>query len=45
MKMGFLFSGVFWGGVLVLLGISIIIKVVFHIDIPVFRVVVALVLI
>lgn len=45
MKMGFLFSGMFWGGVLVLLGISIIIKVAFHIDIPVFKIVVGLVLI
>jgi len=43
--MGFLFSGIFWGGVLVLLGISIIIKVAIHIAIPVVRIVVALVLI
>lgn len=41
MKMGFLFSGVFWGIVLVLLGLSMILKVVFHLDIPVFRIVLA----
>jgi hypothetical protein len=45
MKMCFLFSGLFWGSVLILLGISVIIRVVFHIHIPVFRLVFALVLI
>ena len=43
--MGFLFSGVFWGLILVLLGLAIIIRVVFNIHIPVFRIVFALVLI
>lgn len=43
--MGFLFSGVFWGIVLCLLGVSMILKVVFHLDIPVFRIVLAGVLI
>jgi hypothetical protein len=45
MKMDFLFGGFFWGIVLVLLGVSMILKVVFHLDIPVFRLVVAGVLI
>jgi predicted membrane protein len=45
MKMGFLFSGIFWGVVLMLLGLSIIVKMIFHIDIPVFRTIFALVLI
>ncbi len=44
-KMGFLFSGIFWGIVLCLLGVSMILKVVFHLDIPVFRLVLASVLI
>jgi predicted membrane protein len=43
--MCFLFSGAFWGLLLVLLGISIIIRVMFHIHIPLFRIVVALILI
>ena len=37
MRFGFLFSGVFWGTMLILLGISIILKVVFNISIPFFR--------
>jgi predicted membrane protein len=45
MKMCFLFSGLFWGCVLILLGLSVIIRVVFHVHIPVFRIVVALVFI
>jgi hypothetical protein len=44
-KMGFLFSGVFWGSVLVLLGLSVIVRIVFNINVPVFRVVFALILI
>jgi len=35
--MGFLFSGLFWGSVFILIGITIILKVVFDIEIPVFR--------
>ena len=45
MKMCFLFSGLFWGSVLILLGISVIIRVIFHVHLPVFRIVFALVLI
>jgi len=37
MRFGFLFSGVFWGTMLILLGISIILKVMFNISIPFFR--------
>jgi predicted membrane protein len=37
-------SGIFWGLLLVLIGLSIIIKVIFHIDIPVFRIVIGLLL-
>lgn len=35
--MGFIFSGAFWGVLLVLLGISILIKVFFNIDLPLAR--------
>lgn len=43
--MNILSSGVFWGLLLVLIGLSIIIKIVFNIDIPVFRVVIGFLLI
>jgi predicted membrane protein len=39
MKMGF---GIFWGIVFILIGIGIVIKVVFHIDFPIFKVLIAL---
>ena len=45
MKMEFLASGVFWGSVIILFGVSIILNAVFGISIPVFRVVLALILI
>jgi hypothetical protein len=45
MRVGFLFSGLFWGVFLVLLGVSVLLKALFHIDIPVFRVFFALFLI
>jgi len=45
MKVSFLFSSLFWGVLLVLLGVSVILKAVFHIDIPVFRVFFGLVVI
>ena len=35
--MSVLFSGIFWGIFLLLLGLSVILKAAFHIDIPVFR--------
>jgi len=43
--MNFLISGVFWGAMLVLLGISMIIKTVFKIDIPILRLIFALIII
>jgi hypothetical protein len=43
--MGFLFSGIFWGAILILLGISVIINIVFHIHVPFFRIILALILI
>lgn len=43
--MNFLFSGLFWGLILVLIGISVIIKAVFKIDIPIVRLIFALILI
>ncbi len=43
--MSFLSSGVFWGAVLVIFGISILLKAVLHIDIPVFRILVGLIII
>jgi hypothetical protein len=44
-KRGILMSGVFWGSVLILLGLSVIIEHVFHINIPVFKMVFACLLI
>lgn len=43
--MNFLFTTVFWGAMLILLGGSIILKAVFHIDIPIFRIALALIVI
>ena len=43
--MDFLFSGVFWGVVLIILGLSVIVNMVFHIHIPVFRILFALLII
>ncbi len=43
--MHFLFGGLFWGILLVLLGLTIILKAVFKIDIPLFRMVFALLII
>ena len=43
--MGFIFSGLFWGIILILLGISVIVNIMFHIHIPFFRIVIALILI
>jgi predicted membrane protein len=43
--MGFLFSGIFWGSILILLGISVIIRIVFNIHVPLVRIVFALILI
>jgi hypothetical protein len=43
--MDFLFSGLFWGIILILCGISVIVRIVFNIHIPIFRIVLALILI
>ena len=43
--MGFIFTGVFWGVVLILIGLGVIINVVFGIRIPIFRTIFALFLI
>jgi predicted membrane protein len=45
MKMDFIFSGMVWGAFFILLGVSIIFKILFHWDIPVFRTFFALFLI
>ena len=37
MKMSFFCSGMFWGSILILLGISVVLKAVFHINLPIFR--------
>ena len=34
----FLFSGVFWGCFIVLLGVAVVLKAVFHIDLPIFSI-------
>ncbi|MBW6516491.1 MAG: cell wall-active antibiotics response protein [Candidatus Cloacimonetes bacterium] len=43
--MNILSSGVFWGMLLILVGLSIIIKIIFQIDIPVFRIIIGVLLI
>jgi predicted membrane protein len=43
--MNFLTSGVFWGVIIVLFGISIILKEILHVDIPVFRILIGLIII
>ena len=43
--MPFLFSGLFWGVMLVLFGISMILRAVFNLDIPIFRIIFALIII
>ncbi|MGC8764518.1 MAG: hypothetical protein ACP5QT_01350 [Brevinematia bacterium] len=43
--MDFLWNGIFWGVVLIIFGLSVILKAVFHIDIPVFRLFVAFIFI
>jgi predicted membrane protein len=43
--MGFIFSGVFWGSILILLGLSVIIRIVFNVHVPLFRIVFALIII
>lgn len=43
--MGFVFTGVFWGVVLILIGLGVIINVVFGVKIPIFRTIFALFLI
>jgi len=42
MKMGLLFSGVFWGGILAILGITVMLNVAFGIRLPIFRILLAL---
>ena len=42
MKMG---AGLFWGAFLLLLGVALIIKVVFNVDFPVFKVLVGIFLV
>ncbi len=43
--MGFLFSSFFWGAVVILIGLSIILNAVFNIKIPVFSIIIALIFI
>mgnify|MGYP001302797418 CR=1 FL=1 len=45
MRMGFIFTSAFWGVVLILIGLGVIINVVFGIKIPIFRTIFALFLI
>lgn len=40
--MGIIFTGVFWGIFLILIGISVLIKIFFNIDFPVFRIIIGL---
>ena len=44
-KMNILFSGAFWGVVIIIFGISILIKVLFNIDIPVLRIIFGIIII
>ena len=43
--MGFLFSSFFWGAVVILIGLSIILNAVFNIKIPLFSIIIALIFI
>lgn len=43
--MGFIFSSFFWGAVIILIGLSIILNAVFNIKIPVFSIIIALIFI
>ncbi|HBR28451.1 MAG TPA: hypothetical protein DD789_03315 [Firmicutes bacterium] len=45
MRFGFAFNGIFWGGFLIVLGLLAVFKAVFHLNISVFRIAVALFLI
>ena len=40
--MNFLFSGLFWGIIVIIIGISIILNSIFHLDIPIFKIVASL---
>jgi hypothetical protein len=40
--MDFIFTGLFWGVILILIGLSVILRTFFHIHIPFFRILVAL---
>ena len=37
MRMGFIFSGVFWGLLLIILGLGVILKTFMNIDLPLFQ--------
>ena len=43
--MNFIFSNLFWGILLIIFGLSIVLKALFKIDIPIFRIIIALILI
>jgi hypothetical protein len=45
LKMDFIFSGLFWGVIIILLGLSVILNAAFHIHIPLFRIIIGLILI
>lgn len=45
MRLGFMFTGVFWGVVLICIGVLAILKSVFNINVPIFRSAVALLII
>ncbi len=45
MKMGFINSGAFWGVIVILLGVSMVLRYVFNIHFPIFRIIFACLLI
>lgn len=45
MRIGFMFTGVFWGVVLICIGVLAILKSIFNINVPIFRTAVALLII
>lgn len=45
MKMDFMTSGMFWGVVVILFGLSMLINAIFHVDIPFFRILFGLIVI
>jgi predicted membrane protein len=42
---GLLFTGLFWGGILIIIGLTIILNAIFNIQIPIIRIIIAFILV